>query len=525
MEWSFDVGQHQAERAGTGGCDRLRIRAALMRPCSSSRSAQKLVLACGSALFLAACTVGPDYLRPEAPTPVKFKELKGWKPAAPRDGLDRGAWWSVYNDAELSRLAAQVEINNQTVAAALAAYEQSVALTRELQASLFPMVNADYSATRSGQGANLTATGRTIANTVFYPQGTVSWTVDVWGKVRRQIESNVALNQSDAALLANAKLSAQAQLAINYFNLRYEDSLKSLYERTVKIYRETLKITQNQYNGGTVSKADLITAENQLLTAQANEIAVDSQRAQDEHLIANLMGRPPADLSIPKGALPHTPPAVPVSLPSELLERRPDIASAERTMQEENALIGVAVAAYYPQITFNAAGGFQGAYALPLLAANQIWSIGGSAVDPLFDGGLRAAQVDYSKATYRQAVANYRQTTLTAFQQVEDELVALRVLTKELKVQEKARDEAAEAVKVYLNQYKAGTVAFTTVVIAEATLLTDEQAVLTTRQGLFDANVLLIEYLGGGYDANSLAAVMAPPLIEAVERSLPIPPP
>ena len=496
-----------------------------MAPVVTIHSAIRVALAFGSALLTAACTVGPDYLRPDAPTPVKFKELKGWKPAAPRDGIDRGAWWAVYKDPELSRLEAQVEINNQTVAAALAAYEQSVALTRESQASLFPGVNANYAATRSGEGRNLSTRGGTIANTVYYPQGTVSWTVDVWGKVRRQIESNVALNQSDAALLANAKLSAQGQLAVAYFNLRTEDSLKTLLDRTVKIYEETLKITRNQYNGGTVSKADLITAENQVLSTQAQAIAVDSTRGQYEHLIANLMGRPPVDLTVPKGALPHTPPSVPVALPSELLERRPDISSSERVMQEENALIGVAVAAYYPQITFSASGGFQGAAVLPLLAANQIWSIGGSAVDPLFDGGLRAAQVDYSKATYRQAVANYRQTTLTAFQQVEDELVALRVIGKELKVLEKARDEAAEAVKVYLNQYKAGTVAFTTVVVAEATLLTDEEAVLTARQSLFVANVLLIEYLGGGYDADSLAAIMAPPLIEAVERSLPIPPP
>jgi NodT family efflux transporter outer membrane factor (OMF) lipoprotein len=488
-------------------------------------SAARVALSCGAALLLTACTVGPDYLRPDTPTPVKYKELQGWKPAAPRDGIDRGAWWAIYKDPELSRLAAQVEINNQTVAAALATFEQSVALTRESQASLFPLVNANYSATRSGEGRNLAAAGRPLASTVFYPQGTVSWTVDVWGKVRRQIESNVALNQSDAALLANAKLSAQAQLAVAYFNLRYEDSQKALLERTVKIYRETLKITQNQYNGGTVSKADLITAENQVLSTEAQAIAVDSPRAQYEHLIANLMGRPPAELTIPRGALPHTPPAIPVALPSELLERRPDIAAAERTMQEENALVGVAVAAYYPQITFNAAGGFQGAAVLPFLAANQIWSIGGSALDPLFDGGLRAAQVDYSKATYRQAIANYRQTTLTAFQQVEDELAALRVIGKELKVLEKARDEAKEAVKVYLNQYKAGTVAFTTVVVAEATLLTDEEAVLTAQQSLFVANVMLIEYLGGGYDTNSLTAIMAPPLIEAVERSLPIPPP
>ncbi|MGO9427819.1 efflux transporter outer membrane subunit, partial [Rhodoblastus sp.] len=370
-----------------------------------------------------------------------------------------------------------------------------------------------------------TNTSHAFARTDFYPNGTLSWTVDIWGKIRRQIESNVATAQADAALLANAKLSSQAMLATAYFNLRAEDSLKSLYDRTVKIYQETEKITQNQYNGGTVSKADLITAQTQVLNTQALSIATDVLRSQYEHAIAQLIGRPPVELSIPRGALPHAPPAVPVGMPSTLLERRPDVAAAERTMQEQNALIGVAVAAYYPSLTLSAAGGFEAANAFPFLAAYQIWSLGAAAADPLFDGGLRAAQVDASKAVYRQAVANYRQTVLTAFQQVEDALVALRVYAKELKVQEKARDEAAEAVKVYLNQYRAGTVAFTTVVVAEATLLADEQAVLTTRQNMFASNVSLIEALGGGYDAESLAAVTAPPLIEAVERSSPIPPP
>lgn len=326
------------------------------------------------------------------------------------------------------------------------------------------------------------------------------------------------------ALLANATLSAQSQLAIAYFNLRYEDSLKSLLDRTVKAYQETERITKNQYNGGTVSKADLITAETQVLNTQAQAIATDATRQQYEHAIAILIGKPPADVTVPRGALRHNPPATPAGLPSTLLERRPDIAAAERTIAEQNALIGVAVAAYYPSLTLSAAGGFEGPNAFPFLAAYEIWSLGAAAADPLFDAGLRSAQVDAAKATWRNSVATYRQTVLTAFQQVEDELVALRVDAKELKVQEKARDEAAEAVKVYLNQYQAGTVAFTTVVVAEATLLADEEAVLATQQALFVANVTLIEALGGGYDAGSLAAEQAPPLIEAVERSSPIPP-
>ncbi|MDI9849367.1 efflux transporter outer membrane subunit [Rhodoblastus sp. 17X3] len=496
-------------------------------------SFRKLSAAGGVSLLLAACTVGPNYAPPEVTTPVNFKELKGWRQARPRDGVDRGAWWSVYRDPELNRLLPQVEVNNQNVAAALAAYEQAQALIRASQASLLPGVAATYPVTRSGAGANAgvstgsavsSAVSRAFAKTVFYPQGTASWTIDVWGKIRRQIESNVAGAQADSALLSNATLSAQAQLAIAFFNLRYEDSLKDLLDRTVKVYQETEKITQNQYNSGTVSKADLITAQTQVLNTQAQSIATEIPRQQYEHAIAVLIGRPPADLGIRRGSLPQSPPAVPVGLPSSLLERRPDVAAAERVVAEQNALIGVAVAAYYPSITLSAAGGFSGPNAFPFLAAYQIWSIGAAAADPLFDGGQRLAQVDSAKASHRQSVANYRQTVLSAFQQVEDQLVALRVHAKQLKVQEKARDEAAEAVKVYLNQYSAGTVAFTTVVVAEATLLADEEAVLATRQAMFVANVTLIEALGGGYDAASLAAETAPPLIEAVARSAPIPP-
>jgi NodT family efflux transporter outer membrane factor (OMF) lipoprotein len=501
--------------------------------------APKSLAVLGAALGLASCTVGPEYVPPDAPVPAAFKEAgasKNWRPARPRDGVDRGAWWSIYRDPELSRLASQVEVNNQNVAAALAAYEQSQAIVRETQSTLLPGVSAAYPVTRSGEGARVlssggsgtstvgTNTSHAFARTLFYPQGTVSWTIDVWGKIRREVEANVSGAQADLALLSNATLSAQVQLATAYFNLRYEDSLKDLLDRTVKIYKETETITQNQYNSGTVSKADLITAQTQVLNTQAQSIATQTPRQQYEHAIAVLTGRPPAEVSVRRGVLPQAPPSVPPGLPSTLLERRPDIAAAERLVAEQNALIGVAVAAYYPTITLSAAGGFEGPNAFPFLAAYQVWSLGAQAADPLFDGGLRAAQVEAAKAAWRQAAANYRQTTLAAFQQVEDQLVALRVYARQLAVQEKARDLAAEAVKVYLNQYRAGTVAFTTVVVAEATLLADEEAVLQTRQALFVANVTLIGALGGGFDAANLAAEQAPPLIEAVARSAPIPP-
>ena len=351
--------------------------------------------------LLAGCSVGPDYVKPTAPVPAKYKESRDWRPARPRDGAERGAWWSVYRDAELNRLLPLVQVNNQNVAAAVATHDQAEALIREAQASLFPTVSGQYPVTRSGEGAGVLSSGGSgtttvgtnlnhgFARTLFYPQGSIGWTLDIWGQIRRQIESNVAQAQADSALLANATLSAQAQLAIAYFNLRYEDSLKAVLLRTVKAYRETERITKNQYNGGTVSKADLITAETQVLNTQAQAIATDAPRQQYEHAIAMLTGRPPAEVSVPRGVLPRNPPATPPGLPSTLLERRPDIAAAERTVAEQNALIGVAVAAYYPSITLTAAGGFEGPNAFPFLAAYQIWSLGAAAADPLFDAGLR----------------------------------------------------------------------------------------------------------------------------------------
>lgn len=494
------------------------------RTAATKRMTAARLAALATVAILPACTVGPDYLRPEAAVSAEFKELKGWKQARPRDSLEKGRWWAIFRDSELDRLASQVEVTNQNVAAQLAAYEQARAIVREQQSGLLPGISATWTGQRSGSGGALTGTGHAVARNLSSPQGNVSWTLDVWGQVRRKIESSEASAQLDLATLENAKLSAQALLASAYINVRTQDMLRALLARTITAYQETLRITRNQYNSGTVSQADLITAETQVLGAQAQYEAAAVSRAQNEHVIAALIGRPPAELTIKVGSLPHLPPAVPVALPSSLLERRPDVAAAERNMQAQNALIGVAVAAYYPQITFNAAGGFQGASAFPFTAAHLIWSIGGSATATLFDGGLRAAQTDYAQAGYRLAVANYRQTVLTAFQQVEDQLAALRILGRELKIQEQARDKAAEAVKVYLNQYRAGTVAFTTVVVAQATLLNAEENVLTTRQGLFIATVNLIQDLGGGFDASELLAEQPPPLSEAVARSLPVPP-
>ena len=457
------------------------------------------------------CTVGPDYLPEAAPTPTHYKELKGWKVATPSDGPGRGDWWALYHDPKLALLIKQVEISNQTVAANAAAYEQARALIREAQAALFPVVTASYNATRQNGVGSAGSGGercrRPYHTTTYAPQLTGSWDLDVWGKVRRQIESNTSAAQASKADLDNAKLSQQALLATAYFNLRAADSLHDLLDRTVKEYKKTLEIVRNQFNAGygppgstCCTAADVATAEAQVFTTEAQEINVGVQRAQYEHAIAMLIGRPPAELTIAPHPLTGSIPKIPVAVPSTLLERRPDIAAAERTMQQENALIGVAVAAYFPDISLSGALQWIGSNPLPFNVANEVWSLGAAGTQVLFEGGLRGAQVDAARAAYWQSVANYRQTVLTAFQGVEDQLVAVRLLTQQLAVQQKAVKDARQAVNVYLNQFQAGTIAFTTVVTAEITLLADEEAELTIRQDLFLASVSLIENLGGGWD-------------------------
>jgi NodT family efflux transporter outer membrane factor (OMF) lipoprotein len=461
---------------------------------------------------LAGCAVGPDYVPAAAPVPKTFKELKGWKVATPSDALDRGDWWTFYHDPKLGFLLKQVEISNQTVAAQAAAYEQARALIREAQASLFPTVAASYNATRSYSGPGAGAAGAIatsgapgVYTSTFTPGFSSTWDLDVWGSVRRQIESNASAAQVTAADLDNAKLSAQAALATAYFNMLAADSLHALLVRYTAEYKKNLDIVRNQFKAGfSVTEGDVATAEAQVLSTEAQALNALAQRAQFEHAIAILIGRPPAELSIGTHLLAGNIPKIPVTVPSALLERRPDIAAAERTMQEQNALIGVAVAAYFPEISLSAALQWTGGQPAPFKVANLIWSLGAAGTETLIDGGLRGAQVDAARAVYWQSVANYRQTVLTAFQQVEDQLVAIRLLKQQLVLQQKAVQDQRRAVDVFINQFQAGTVAYTTVVQGEIILLTDEESLLTIRQDLFLASVSLIEALGGGWDANLL---------------------
>jgi NodT family efflux transporter outer membrane factor (OMF) lipoprotein len=449
-----------------------------------------------SALLLG-CSVGPNYRPAAAPVPATYKELKGWKVAAPNDTIDRGAWWSIYRDPTLDGLEWQIDVSNQNIKQFEAAYREARAEVREQQSSFFPSLSVTPQIDRQK--------GNRVITTSYSLEGNATWEPDLWGKVRRNVESSVANAQATAAQLAAARLSAQAQLATDYFELRYADSLKDLLDETVKGFQRSLQITQNQYAAGTVARSDVITAQTQLLSAQAQEINVGVQRAQFEHAIALLIGRPPADLTIPPVRLPNRVPIVPTSVPSTLLERRPDIAEAERQMQQENALIGVQVAAYFPTINLSAAFGYVGNPMTGLItASNQVWSIAASASETVLSGGQRSAAVAVARANYDRSVANYRQVVLAAFQNVEDELSSLRVLAEQIQVEDAAVQSAKRAVEISLNEYQAGTIPYTTVITAQTTLLSDQESALLVQENRLIASVALVEALGGGWDTSQL---------------------
>jgi len=435
-------------------------------------------------LALSACMVGPDYKKPDPILSTEYKELQGWTIAQPQDATDRGDWWSVYRDPVLDALERQVEVSNQTVKQFEAQYRNAVALVQGAQANLFPVVGVNANVTRRSGFGGSGSTGANIINSTgiatnttgngvsggggssgaprnqYSLEGTADWTLDVWGAIRRQVESQVAGAQVSAADLANAKLSAQTTLATDYFDLRAEDSLEAILRNTVAAFERSLQIVQNQHAAGTVSEADVVTAQAQLEGARAQLVGVGVQRAQFEHAIAVLTGHPPADLTIPPAPLMLNVPVMPPGLPSTLLQRRPDIAAAERQMQQENELIGVQVAAYYPTISLSTLAGYVGSPLSQLFTtANRIWSLGASANETLFAGGARSSAVAAAQATYDQSVGNYRQVVLTALQQVEDQLSTLRILEQQARAEAIAVAAAQRAVDVTLNQYRAGTVA------------------------------------------------------------------
>jgi NodT family efflux transporter outer membrane factor (OMF) lipoprotein len=471
------------------------------------------VLVCG-------CEVGPDYEPVPVPISAQFKELEGWKIATPADGVERGDWWSIYGDETLDGLLREVDVNNQNVAAAEAAFHSSAAIVQQARSALFPALGVSYIPTRWHQGAGAAAaygspSASTITQTTVTLAPEVAWTLDIWGETRRQVESDIAAAQGSAADLANASLLARTQLAQAYFNLRAADSLQRLLDDTVAAYRKTYEIADARYKRGTVSIYDVITAKTQVQTTLSQAIGVGIQRAQFEHAIAVLIGRPPADVSIPQAPLGRRIPVIPPSVPSALLERRPDIAHAERGIASKNALIGVAVAAYFPNVSLAGFGdsilsyasyGWVGSKAFPIAVANEVWSVGANVAEVIFEGGLRSGQVAAALANYYQSVASYRQTVLTALQQVEDQLSNLRILADQARALAKAVNLARDALHITIDEYKQGTVDFTAVVQAQEVLLTNEINALTVRQNRFLASVTLIQALGGGWDTSWLPA-------------------
>jgi NodT family efflux transporter outer membrane factor (OMF) lipoprotein len=469
-----------------------------------------------AAATLTGCAVGPDYQRPTAPTSAAFKEQSSeegnselWKTGAPQDEVSRGAWWRIYGDPVLDSLESQVEISNQTLKAAEAAYRQALAVADAARASFFPSLSLDASGQRAKSLSSSKSTSGSANSVVTNAFGTslgASWEPDLWGRIRRTVESNEASAEASAADLASARLSAQATLATDYFELRSEDALARLLEATVTAYSQSLRITRNQYVGGVAARADVAQAETQLASTQAQLVAVGVQRAQLEHAIAVLLGKPPAEFSIVADDTYPTVPTLPAAVPSALLERRPDIAASERLVAAANAQIGVAIAAYYPNLTLSGSSGFSASTLGSLLqASNNVWAVGPQLATTLFDAGARSAQVEQARASYDQTVANYRQVVLTGLQQVEDELAALRILSRQAEMQNQAVASSAEAERLVLNQYRAGTVAYTSVVTVQATALSNKQTALTIAQNRLTASVALIQALGGGWDRGQLA--------------------
>ncbi|WP_341313816.1 efflux transporter outer membrane subunit [Paraburkholderia sp. IMGN_8] len=467
-----------------------------------------LTLAAAAALatVLAGCAVGPDYKRPAAQIPASYKEAApGWKVAQPADQQDRGNWWTIYEDPQLNTLEDKLNASNQTVAQFAAAYRQARALVGEARAAYFPTVGASAGATRSGNGSSSTSSSSSRVSNSFNAQLVASWEPDLWGSVSRSVNAQKAGQQGAAADLANARLSAQATLAQTYFSLRTLDSTQKLLDETVAAYQLSLQLTQNKYAAGVAARSDVIQAQTQLQSAQAAAIDNGVQRAQDEHAIAVLVGEPASTFSIPPTPLTATPPVVPAQMPSALLERRPDIASAERKAAAANEQIGVAIAAFFPTLTLSATGGFQSSVFSQLLTVpSRFWTLGPQLAATIFDAGLRQAKTEAARATYDQDVAAYRQTVLAAFQDVEDNLASQRILAQEIVVQQQAVESARQAVAIVTNEYKAGTVGYVNVLTAQTTAFTAEQKLENIAGQRMVSSVGLVKALGGGWDVSQM---------------------
>ncbi len=455
---------------------------------------------------LCGCAAGPDYERPAFEAPAAYKEMDGWRLAAPQDETPRGSWWAMYGDRSLDGLLERLEVSNQNVRAAEARFRQARALADQARAGLFPAVSANASATRSKSPS--------LSNQPSFATGAVnnynaslgaSWELDLWGRVRRSVEAGDAAWQASAADLESARLSARAALAQAYFSLRVADSTRQFLQDTVAAYQRTLDLTRNRYAAGVAARVDVVQAEVQLKSAQAQLIDVGVERAQFEHAIALLVGEAPANFALAPAPLVARMPAMPAGLPSALLERRPDIAAAERNAAAANARIGAARAAMFPAITLSATNGFRTTNRADLFTApSRLWSLGAALTQPLFDAGLKQAQSEQALAAYDEDVAIYRQTVLTGFQEVEDNLAALRILEEEAALQDEVVAAARQAVELTTNQYRAGVVSYLNVIAAQTTLLANERSAASILGRRLTASVALVKALGGGWSSEAL---------------------
>lgn len=463
----------------------------------------------------ASCSVGPSYKRPSAPVPPAFKEegpppaaTPGeWRPAEPREAIPRGKWWEVFGDPALDALEEQVSVSNQNVGQAEAAYRAARAVARGARADFFPAITGSASASRSQGSAHSTpgVTGTSAPANLFDVSADVSWELDVWGRIRRNVEAGVAAAQASAADLESARLSFQAELATDYFTLRGVDAEKDLLETTAAAYEKALKLTTDRFHQGVVSGVDVAQAQTQLSTTRAQATDLSLTRAQLEHAIAVLVGKPPAELSIPTLPLTEAPPSIPSEIPSELLERRPDVAAAERQVAAANARIGVAVAAYFPTLGLTGSGGYGSSTISTLFTLpSRFWSLGASLVGTIFDAGKRRAAKEQAEAANDATVAAYRQSVLAAFEQVEDDLAALRILSEEAAQQADAIAAAEHALTLAETRYRGGITSYLEVITAQSAALADEKTSVELRIRRMTAAVDLVKALGGGWRETDL---------------------
>jgi len=475
----------------------------------NSRQAHWMGVALALAVLqVSGCAVGPNYHTPMVETPQAYKEVGDWKPAQPNDQNLGGAWWTIFQDPQLDALEIQVNASNQNLKAAEAQYQQARALLRYYRADYYPTVTVGPSASRTRVSANAPPPGSQfdgITYNNFALPFDFSYEVDVWGRVRLTVESYREQAQASAADLATVNLSMHADLAIDYFQARSLDAEEQLLNSTVTQYEDALELTLSRFQGGLASEVEVEQAKTQLETVRAQAIDVGVMRAQYEHAVAILIGKPPAEFSLPPLSLTAPPPHIPLSVPSKLLERRPDIAAAERRVAAANAQIGVAKSAYYPQINLGASGGFESTIIATLLQGpSGLWSFGLSAVETVFDGGRRHALTDEARAAYDFQVADYRESVLAGFQQVEDNLAAVRVLENEAKVQDEAVAAAQRSLDLSVTRYKGGVTNYLEVTIAQSAALSDQVTAVNILGRRMANTVLLIQALGGGWDRSSL---------------------